>query len=270
MSRPPNPRCSGLHEVAGVLLEEQQAELLRALVEAHRQVMPRHDFIVFHVANADPRAFVRHAGLPEVLRAAEGDLDVLTRQGFLLVRSVNKGVSVFTMSPQALAYYESLQRQGEPAERIEQTIRRLLDGESFKSRFPVAHAKWVQAEELLWAADAQEQLTAIGHHCREAAQAFATALVSQYQPPSCDPDPTKTKNRLRAVVEARRPALGEKAHDLLTAMVDYWGALVELHQRQTHGAQREGQPLTWEDGRRVVFQTLLVMYELDRALSPRA
>jgi hypothetical protein len=26
-------------------------------------------------------------------------------------------------------------------------------------------------------------------------------------------------------------------------------------------------PLTWEDGRRVVFQTLLVMYELDRALS---
>jgi hypothetical protein len=43
-------------------------------------------------------------------------------------------------------------------------------------------------------------------------------------------------------------------------MVDYWNALVDLHQRQEHGAQRQGQPLTWEDGRRVVFQTILVMY----------
>jgi hypothetical protein len=38
-------------------------------------------------------------------------------------------------------------------------------------------------------------------------------------------------------------------------------------QRQEHGAQKEGRPLVWEDGRRVVFQTAIVMFELDRALS---
>lgn len=32
-------------------------------------------------------------------------------------------------------------------------------------------------------------------------------------------------------------------------------------------AQREGEPLVWEDARRVVFQTLVVMYELDRAVA---
>jgi hypothetical protein len=36
--------------------------------------------------------------------------------------------------------------------------------------------------------------------------------------------------------------------------------------RQEHGGQKEGRPLTWEDARRVVFQTLIVMYEIDRAL----
>jgi hypothetical protein len=30
--------------------------------------------------------------------------------------------------------------------------------------------------------------------------------------------------------------------------------------------QREGEPLDWEDGRRAVFQTAIVMYEVDRTL----
>jgi hypothetical protein len=39
-----------------------------------------------------------------------------------------------------------------------------------------------------------------------------------------------------------------------------------LVQRQEHGAQKEVTPLTWEDARRVVFQTCVVMYEINRAL----
>jgi hypothetical protein len=106
-----------------------------------------------------------------------------------------------------------------------------------------------------------------GTDCREAAQEFASELINHYKPPVFDRDQAKTKNRLRAAIEVRRPVLGEKVTSLLTAIVDYWETLLELHQRQEHGAQREGQPLAWEDGRRVVFETLHVMYELDRALS---
>lgn len=32
------------------------------------------------------------------------------------------------------------------------------------------------------------------------------------------------------------------------------------------GGQEEGEPLTWEDGRRAVFHTAIVMYEIDRTL----
>ena len=33
-----------------------------------------------------------------------------------------------------------------------------------------------------------------------------------------------------------------------------------------HGGQKEGCPLVWEDGRRIVFQTVIVMFEIERAL----
>ncbi len=38
--------------------------------------------------------------------------------------------------------------------------------------------------------------------------------------------------------------------------------------RQEHGAQKESETLQWEDARRVVFQTAMVMFELDRTLDP--
>lgn len=48
--------------------------------------------------------------------------------------------------------------------------------------------------------------------------------------------------------------------------MNYWGAVADLTQRQEHGVQKEGEQLVWEDARRVVFQTLLVMFEVDKAL----
>lgn len=40
-----------------------------------------------------------------------------------------------------------------------------------------------------------------------------------------------------------------------------------LAQRQEHGEQKGGEELTWEDGRRVVLYTAMVMAECDRMLS---
>jgi hypothetical protein len=49
-------------------------------------------------------------------------------------------------------------------------------------------------------------------------------------------------------------------------LLAYFGTVSDLIQRQEHGAQKEGEGLMWEDARRVVFQTALVMFELDRVL----
>lgn len=53
----------------------------------------------------------------------------------------------------------------------------------------------------------------------------------------------------------------------LDALLAYWGTASDLVQRQEHGNQKVGAALLWEDGRRVVFQTAMVMYEIERALS---
>ncbi len=46
--------------------------------------------------------------------------------------------------------------------------------------------------------------------------------------------------------------------------MSYWGTVSDLAQRQEHAAEREGEALTADDARRVVWYSALVMYELDR------
>lgn len=260
-------RHAGLHQVGDIVLEEQQVELLRTLVEAHRRVEPREEFLVMRAISAAPGGPISHHGLPEGLMVMEADLRALARVGLIDFPHRSHGVSTFSVTARGIQYYIALQEQGPPTERVEQAMRRHIDADAFKARHPAAYAKWEKAEELLWAADAQSQLTAIGHHCREAVQDFASVLVAQYKPPNCPADPTSTVARVRAVLNVRRTSLPSTVHPFLDALLTYCGTVLDLHQRQEHGAQREGRPLTWEDGRRVVFQTLLVMYELDRALS---
>jgi hypothetical protein len=53
---------------------------------------------------------------------------------------------------------------------------------------------------------------------------------------------------------------------MLKALLAYWGTVNDLVQRQEHGGQKEREPLKWEDGRRVVFQTAVVMFEIARVV----
>ena len=98
-------------------------------------------------------------------------------------------------------------------------------------------------------------------------QEFTDALARQHNPASAELDKTKTVARLRSVLSLYLAKIGAKEKSFLDALVAYWGTVADLAQRQEHGAQKEGDPLVWEDARRVVFQTLVVMFEIDRALS---
>lgn len=51
------------------------------------------------------------------------------------------------------------------------------------------------------------------------------------------------------------------------ALAEYQEAVNSLVQRQEHGDQKVGDPLTWEDARAAVFHTALLMYEYDRLLN---
>jgi hypothetical protein len=61
-------------------------------------------------------------------------------------------------------------------------------------------------------------------------------------------------------------ATGEKVREFLKALVHYWGTLTDLALRQDHSGERPKGPLGVEDARRLVFQTLVVMTEIDRTM----
>jgi hypothetical protein len=253
---------------SGVSLEREQEELLKALVEATRNV-PRDQRQKFHCLSDGEGDHVLHPGLPgRELRIYEGDIDILDAEGLLNVTySRQPGTRSFDVTPLRLRLYEELQhRSGAPAQQVEERLQRHLEGDAFQQKYPEAYRKWAEAAELLWASDSQEQLTTIGHLCREAVQEFATGLVDQYQPPGVDQNKAHDVNRVQAVLDQHRAQLGTTAAPFLDALVAYWRTVSALVQRQEHGVQKAAS-LVWEDGRRVVFQTLVVMFEIDRALN---
>jgi hypothetical protein len=155
--------------------------------------------------------------------------------------------------------------KGEPAERQESEVRRYMDSDRMRRRYPAAYEKWTIAEGKLWERDAESQLTEIGHACREAMRSFATSLVGRVNPDGVETDPQKTDRRMMAVLQSS--STSESVTSTLEALYGFWSNVGKLAVRQEHGGLREHEPLTWEDGRRLVFLTIVVMTEIDRTVS---
>lgn len=252
-----------------MLLEPEQEELLRDLVEAERN-LPRDQRVHFHLSRTigGPGVDLIHPGLPDGFpRVFEGDIETLAGQG-LLSMSYHCHGSSFYVTPYGFAYYAEIQeRSEEPVDRMEELVRRYLDAPRFRQRYPEAFEKWSQAEQLLWRSDSQAQLTTIGHLAREAVQEFSTRLLDHFGTEEAPADKAATVARLKAVVQYRKNDLGSTKAPLLEALVAYWGTVSDLVQRQEHGATKEGERLRWQDGRMVVFQSAIVMFEIDATLS---
>jgi hypothetical protein len=256
-----------------MLLPEQE-ELLAKLVDAARTVpRPQQQFVMYSVGPA-----MGQTGTTDVIMgdAIQGELPVLQNdvQALITAGLLDVGTEVwgdptvpFTVSARGFEYYEGLRiRSPDPGVAIEEEVRRYLD-ETFKDRFPVAHEKLRAAEEMLWQAEPSDDFTTIGHKLREALQQFATTLIERNHVSGADPDPARTKNRLRSVVESQRERLGDTKAGLLLALADDLDALNALIQRQEHGDQLVESALTWEDARAAVFNTALLMHEYDRLLN---
>lgn len=251
-----------------ILLEREQDDLLIMLVEASRNI-PREDRQKFMFQEFNGGAFIRHPGLKDSFcKAYKGDLETLGRAGLLALSYDSKDTLLFDVTPRGFKYYEHLKElTGQPIQQVENFIHSYLDGEKFQQKYPSAYQKWIEAERILWGSDSEQQLTTIGHLCREAIQEFVTALVEHHQPPNVTNNKANTVARMKAILNLHTEKFGTTIKPFLDALLVCWGTTSDLIQRQEHGGQKEGDALIWEDGRRVVFSTGLVMFEIDRALS---
>lgn len=246
---------------------------LATLVEASRSVPPEQRQPIMTLRSAmSPNFLLDHPAIPHGHPGIyPADLHQLERDGLILVEPTRQsGTSHIDVTPAGFCAYERVRREaGAPVERIEQAARSLLDSAEFRARHPRAFASWAKAEELLWASDSNSEFSAIGHHCREAAQRFATSLLHHHHVSDAPEDPASTKKRVASVLKtwsSGSEAVDKFAHSLW----EYWSSVIDLGQRQEHGAQKEGAALTWEDGRRLVFGTLMAMVEIDRVVSRTA
>lgn len=249
--------------LGSILLEPEQEGLLCKFVEAERSV-PRDQRGKFLAIGTRGLFVHTMVGGIEIIGNIT-DAEILAEKGLLGKFLSSRGDSLFYIMPEGFQYYRELKQVGQLSERIEEEIRGYLGSDEFVEKYPAAFKKISEAERLLWESDSRSQFTTVGHLCREALQKFGEALVLKHKPPEVDPDKTHTANRISAVLQSS-PSLGSTEREFLKVLVDYWHSVSKLVQRQEHGSQREKSNLTWEDTRRVVFQTLIVMYEVDRSL----
>ena len=136
---------------------------------------------------------------------------------------------------------------------------------------------------MLWCADSRAKVISIAWRARDAMDAFSTSLLERCAPLAMDPhwpdlladsstrpDPL---DGLASVTDAYRDELGAQRSELLGGLLEHWGALLQSVRRHEQRSQTPGERLHWEDGRRLVLFTALVMVEIDRDcpghLSPR-
>jgi hypothetical protein len=251
-----------------VPLLPEQRDLLAKLVEASWNV-PAAQRQPFLYSESYDGSDIQHPGLPSGnLGAYAGDLDVLEGEGLLNVTHPSAHVRMIDVTPRGFQVYEDLRRQADtPLRQVEDEVARYLDSDAFQGSYPEAYRKWSEAAEKLWGSDSEQQLTTVGYLCREAMQAFATTLVDRHQPPGVDQNKAHDVNRIAAVLDQHAARIGTTTAPFLDALLGYWKTISGSVQRQVHGSQKEGRDLVWEDGRRVVFQTAIVMFEIDRALT---
>lgn len=246
-----------------IILEPEQQDLFIQMVENVRSVPRKNRSRLIEANSLDGTCLIMPKG--EIKGYAHGDPEALASEGLLHMDYGSRGSNRYTISPVGYQYYDWLMKQqGKPVERIEKEVFRYFEFEGFKKHHSDAYEKLKLAEELLWSSDSGKNFSAIGHYCREAMQEFAATLYEQVFGEPSDEPKASTVKRIREIIEAKSTESGKTVKAYLEALLSYWGTVSDLVQRQEHAGQKEGEPINWEDTRRVVFQTANVMFELHR------
>ena len=244
-------------------LDPEEVVLIGVLVEASRSVERKYrgGFTAFAIHDPDG-PWIDHVGIPEQRQVDGVAYRSLRDMGLLRLVSQRDMAETFDLDKRAFEVYDDL--AGRDVDAVEQqTLGRLRSGRLDDRLFGSALAKWEKAFALLSSSDGDTNLTAVGHHLREAQQEFALAAVKFVGRPVADLKPSHARANVTV-------ALGEWSlvtnDDALASIDAVWVAADKLTQRLEHGALKEGVPLTWEDARGAVFATAFGMSEVARAL----
>lgn len=249
-------------------LTAEQQQLLVTFVEEWRALPGdrRSAFLLLPFDGLGSKYYIRLPNPSQFqVTAYGGDVDTLVEAGLLRAKRDSKGELRWLdlTGPAFDAYRAIKEREGRSTERRESYVRRYLDSEWMRTAYGAALAKLDEADDLLWSDLEQERSpTTIGHLCREAMQLFAGELVDQLGLSGAEPDPQKTKNRVRIALERLRPSLGYTAAGLLAALWEYSSALNDVVQKQEHGSRVAERRLEWDDARRAVFHAGIVIVEI--------
>lgn len=164
---------------------------------------------------------------------------------------------------------EAARAVADPMAKVLAESRVKIGSKAFAAAFPGAYEPWADAAKLLYGENAAAELTTIGHKVREASQAFATAAIAKFGADNPPEEPSLVKRRLGAVIAHNRDYLSQTKREVLEDLGDLWETAVDLIQRQEHAAQKEGEPISFEDGRRVVNLTMFLMLEFATILADR-
>ena len=253
-----------------IYLEPEQLQLLNKLVEAHRNVKSelRHNFQVLSQQGSGNIVGIIHNGFSSgSISANRLDIETLDKIDFIDTSSHSRHNLDFLITPYGFQYYEyKKNKDGTATKNIESEVKTYINDFEFKNKYETAFEKWSEADKLLWVSDTNKKLTQIGHLCRETIQKFIDELIVLLKIDT-NKNKTQTVARLKIIIIHLSDKLGETEKQFLSALLSYCGSTIDLIQKQEHNALKEGEQLIWEDGRRVVFQTLIVMYEIDRSLS---
>lgn len=245
-------------------LEDEQNDTLSRMVDAERDPKRRASWILVQSGQGRD-TLIQRIGGDTRFEVTKGDLEELAERGYLRVDFGSGGNPLYEVTVSGRGYdAERRKLAGEAIQVVEDTVRRFLEAEPFRTSYREAYERWRQAEQEMWDAETLADFTDIGHGCREAMQNFVSRLVAESNATDAPHDAKMTASRLRAVVKVKGPT-GRRG-ELLDVLIEYWRSVAALVERQEHGALKEGESLTWEDARRVVFQTAIVMFEVARAL----
>jgi hypothetical protein len=247
------------------LLEEDQRRLLDLMVQADNAVA-KPQRTSFVLVQTDSDAFLLREGFPRD-PVAVADLSILVDRRLVHAHREASSNLLYDLTPEGRRYWtEMKQRIGSEIKSVEAEIRTFIDSAPFITSFPEAHDRWTQAAAELWRDDFAARSTDIGPRCREAMQFFTTALIQH----AAIPVDESLSDPPRPLIEFERRLLRRTTSVTLTVRSSVrscttGGTVSDLVQRQEHGAEKQGPELTWEDARRVVFQTAIAMYEVSRA-----
>lgn len=252
--------------VDDLYLQLEQQQLLSELIERERCV-PREERTGFMFVQpaGETRGFIHGPGSDTW--ALYVDIVALADSGLISVlRSRNGYIDTFCITGKGYAYNEQVTNKStKPLQQVERDVLYFICAEGFRRRHAGAYLAWIEAAELLRASDGQHHLVEIGHHCREALRSFSDSLANIYRPPELATARTPTA-RIRKVIEHQRDQLGSTL-GFINALIEYFSQVWKLANRQEHGSEKVGDALSWEDARRLVFQTAMIMFEVDRSLN---